>query len=97
MFKPISLIACLMFASCGSTGHVVTISVNPPESSLYINGKRVGTGDRFPHTLEFGDNQRIYVQATARDFNPEFRWVTVADINRLNDRNLPLSMTLSPR
>lgn len=88
MCKPLCAVAFLALAACGSSGHKLMISVNPPEAALFINGHPVGQGSRRVHTLEFGDNERIYVQATAENHRPYFEWLTVQMLE--DNKELPI-------
>jgi hypothetical protein len=59
----------LALPACSSTLKV-GISVDPPSASVFINGVRDGQGTRRIHDIDFGDNERICVQAAAPGFEP---------------------------
>jgi hypothetical protein len=87
----------LLLAACGSSSYVRVVSVNPPDASVYINGERVGQGSSRPYTFDFTDCERIYVQATHPDYNPEIEWYDRARIEQMIAANLPVALTLRPR
>jgi hypothetical protein len=92
------LLAFLGLPACGSAGHSLLISVNPPDASLYINGERVSQGGRRTHVLTFDKQQRVCVQATAPNYEPHFEWITEAEVLDLSARNNnELPITLRPR
>jgi hypothetical protein len=65
-----ALAALMTLPACGSAGYLTVMQVDPPSAALYINGKRVGTGDKRPYTLSFGQYDRVFIQATQRGFVP---------------------------
>ncbi|MGE3173418.1 MAG: hypothetical protein AB7O97_12405 [Planctomycetota bacterium] len=65
--------ALAVLPACGTAGYLTVIEVDPPSAALYINGQRVGNGDRQAYTLSFDRQDRIYLQATARGFEPDLR------------------------
>lgn len=92
-----ALLSLSTLAACGSSAYVRVVSVNPPDASVYINGERVGQGSSRPYTFDFGSCDRIYVQATHPDYNPELEWYDRARIEQMIDANLPVTLTLRPR
>ncbi len=95
--RTVSPLALLALAACGSSGYVRVVSVNPPDASVYINGERVGQGSSRPYTFDFGDTERICVQATHQDYNPEIEWFDRARLDQMIAANLPIAITLRPR
>ena len=95
--RALLLLALLGLAGCGSAGHNIVISVNPPEASLYINGEKTTQGGRRTHSLPFGNSGRVAVQATAPGFEPHFEWVTEEQVLDMIDRNNDLPITLRQR
>jgi hypothetical protein len=97
---PLALAAALSVAllpACGSTSYRTVVQVNPADASLYINGKRVGTGDQRPYLLSFEEYDRVYVQATKRGFVPETQVYTADGIADILDTTGILKITLSER
>lgn len=85
------------FASCSSSSRRTLIQVSPSDASLYINGKRVGNGDKLPYLLSFDDAERVYVQATRSGFVPETKVYTQAEIDSINETVQVLKITLRER
>jgi hypothetical protein len=92
-----ALAALVLLPACGSASHKMVIQVNPPEASVYINGQRVGQGERRPHDLSFDRQERVYVQATAPGYEPQIEWFDLQKVEDMIDRNLDLAMTLRQR
>lgn len=92
----VCLLSCLL-AGCASSTETMVVSVNPAEASVYINGGRRGQGGRRPHELDFGPQQRVYVQATAPGYEPHFEWFTAAQIKDMQQHDLDLAITLRQR
>jgi hypothetical protein len=93
----VSPLALLALAACGGSGYVRVVSVNPPDASVYINGELVGPGSSRPYTFDFGDCERVYVQATHQDYNPQIEWFDRARLDQMIAMNLPIAITLRPR
>ncbi len=89
--------AALCLAACGSSGYVRVLSVNPPDASVYVNGERIGQGSSRPYTFDFGQNKRIYIQATHPDYQPEIEWFTVEKVQQMIATNTDVKLTLRPR
>lgn len=87
----------LALPACGGAGYVRVMSVNPPDASVYINGERVGQGSSRPYTFDFTTSERIYVQATHPDYQPEIEWFTKERIEQMVAANLDVKITLRPR
>ena len=97
LHKAALCVALLGLAACGATSHTLVVSINPPEASLYINGEKVGNGDKRPRTFSFEKEKRYYLQAVHPDFKPMLEIHDEASLRRLVNANLPLKMTLSSR
>ncbi|HEB54403.1 MAG TPA: hypothetical protein ENI87_14215 [bacterium] len=98
--RPLStflLLTMLGGAACSSSRYTRVVSVNPPDASLYINGEKVGSGDKRPHVFDFSKFQRVYLQATHRDYLPRFEWYDEAKLQQMIANNLPIRMTLNER
>ena len=67
--------ALLLLPSCSSTLKV-GISIDPPSASVFVNGTRVGQGARRIHEIDFGQSERICVQAAAPGFEPMCEMLT---------------------
>jgi hypothetical protein len=93
----LSLLALLALTACGGSGYSRVVSVNPADASVYINGERVGQGSSRPYVFDFSECERICVQATHQDYNPETEWFDEARIQAMIDSNLPVAITLRPR
>jgi uncharacterized protein YcfL len=87
----------LALCACSSSSFVRVVSVNPPDASVYINGQRVGAGNSRPQTFDFKRNQRIYVQATHPDYQPEIEWFDRDKLEQMVDSNTEVKITLRPR
>lgn len=87
----------LLLSSCGSTSRSMVVSVNPPEASVYINGEPAGKGNKRVHQLPFGNVQRVYIQATAPNFEPRTEWFDLVKIDEMIDRDLDINITLRQR
>jgi len=97
-FLKTALLASLLgLAACGSTSNSIIVSVNPPEASLYIDGKKVGEGDKRERTFSFANAKRHYIQAVHPDFIPKLEIVDAKTIAGLKKNNLPLKMTMKAR
>ena len=89
--------ASLLLTACGSSTYRMVVSADPPEASVYINGQRVGTGDKRPHDLDFGKQERICVQAVGPGWEPGFEWYTRPQIEEMIARNIDLTIHLTLR
>lgn len=56
--------------ACGTTTYRVPIQIDPPTAHVYINGKKVGQGDRFVHQIDFSQAERVCIQAAAKGYEP---------------------------
>ena len=74
-----ALLALLTLPSCSSTLKV-GISVDPPSSSVFVNGTRVGPGARRVHEIDFGQSERICIQAAAPGFEPLCEMLTLQQV-----------------
>ena len=92
-----ALLSLLPLAACGSASYVRLLSVNPPDAAVYINGERVGQGSRRPHTFDFSNCSRVYVQATHPDYQPETEWFTQEKMEQMVATDTPVALTLRPR
>ncbi|MFO1078568.1 MAG: hypothetical protein U1E73_12665 [Planctomycetota bacterium] len=95
--RALLLCVALPLAACSSTSRSMFIAVNPPEAVLYVNGEAVGNGDPRPHTLEFGECERVYVQATAPNFEPRIEWYTMKQLDEMIARKKDINLTLQQR
>ncbi|MBZ0153933.1 MAG: PEGA domain-containing protein [Planctomycetes bacterium] len=86
-----------MLAACAGSSYSRLVSVNPPDASVYINGVKVGKGDKRPQTFDFSQVGRIYVQATHPDYQPETEWFTLEKIEQMIADDVPVRMTLTSR
>jgi len=91
------LLPAVVLAACGGAGYVRTVSVNPPDATVYVNGEKIGQGSSRPYTFDFSNVDRIWVQATHPDYQPEMEVFTLADIQQRIDSNLDVKPTLRPR
>lgn len=91
------LLASLCATACSSSAYQRVVSVNPPDASLFINGVKVGKGDRRPREFDFSTVGRVCIQAVHPEYKPEVEWLTEADMRNLVDTNTDLKITLSPR
>ena len=93
---PLALSA-LFLAACGSSGYSRLVSVNPAEASVYINGERIGQGSTRPYTFDFSKSERIYVQATHPDYQPEFEWFDLQKVQDMIRTGTEVKLTLRSR
>jgi|LakMenE01Jun11ns_1017448.scaffolds.fasta_scaffold8047005_1 hypothetical protein len=91
------LFASLCAGACGAPIYQRVVSVNPPDASLYINGVKVGNGDRRPRDFDFTDVGRVCIQAVHPEFKPKVEWYSEVEMRKLVNTNTDLKMTLSPR
>ncbi len=91
------LVSLLAATACSGSGYTRVLSVNPPDASVFINGDKVGQGSSRPYTFDFTNNERIYVQATHPDYQPEIEWFDRARIEQMIAANLDVKITLRPR
>lgn len=91
------LLPLAALAACNSSGYVRVVSVNPPDATVYINGERVGQGSSRPYTFDFAEVERIYVQATHPEYQPEVEVFDRARIEQMIATNLDVKLTLRPR
>lgn len=87
----------LALCACSSSSFVRVVSVNPPDAAVYINGVRMGPGDSRPQKFDFRSNQRIYVQATHPDYQPEIEWFDLERMEQMVDTNTNVKLTLRAR
>ncbi|MBL8724203.1 MAG: hypothetical protein JNK49_09160 [Planctomycetes bacterium] len=66
----ILLFALPVLPACGTTTYRLPIQVEPPTAHVYINGKKVGQGDRFVHQVDFSQAERVCIQAAAKGYEP---------------------------
>ena len=69
------MLVLLALPAC-STTLKVGISVDPPSSSVFINGVRDGQGARRIHEVDFGTSRRVCIQAIAPGFEPMCEMLT---------------------
>jgi hypothetical protein len=91
------LLPVLALAACGSASYTRVVSVNPPDATVYINGERVGQGSARPCKFDFSSVERIYVQATHPEYQPEMEVYDLARIEEMIAENLPVKLTLRAR
>jgi hypothetical protein len=91
------LLPALALAACGSASYTRVVSVNPPDATVYINGEKVGQGSARPCKFDFSNVDRIYVQATHPEYQPEMEIFDQARIQQMIAENLPIKLTLRPR
>jgi hypothetical protein len=87
----------LLLSACSSSSRNLVVSVNPPEASVYINGELAGKGNSRPHELSFANCERIYIQATAPNFEPRTEWFTMKQLDEMIDHSLDINITLRQR
>ena len=93
----LALLPLVALTACGSSGYSRVVSVNPADASVYINGERVGQGSSRPYVFDFSECDRICVQATHPDYNPETEWYDQARLQEMVNANLPVAITLRAR
>ncbi|HEX5050355.1 MAG TPA: PEGA domain-containing protein [Planctomycetota bacterium] len=71
----------LTLMGCSSALYV-PIKVDPPNAMVYVNGEKVGLANKTNLKIEFGQNERVCVQAIAPGFKPLCKMLTVEDIDR---------------
>jgi hypothetical protein len=86
-----------MLTACAGTSYRTVVQVNPADASLYINGKRVGTGDPRPYDLSFDKYDHVYIQATKRGFVPETYIYDSKGVADVLDTTEVIKITLSER
>ncbi|MEO6594669.1 MAG: hypothetical protein ABIP94_07935 [Planctomycetota bacterium] len=67
--------------SCSSTLYV-PVKIDPPTAVVYLNGEKIGLADKTNLTIDFGQHERICVQAVARGFKPFLRMYTKEELGR---------------
>ncbi|MFN3241657.1 MAG: hypothetical protein ACE37K_09115 [Planctomycetota bacterium] len=97
ILKTALLASLLGLTACGSSGYSRVVSINPPEANLYINGVKVGNGDKRERQFSFEQQKRYYIQAVHPDFIPKLEIVDEKMIRGLVKNNLPLKMTMKAR
>ena len=95
--KSAILLALLGATACSSTSVQRVVSINQADASLYINGDYVGKGDARPRDFDFGNVQRVYVQAVHPDYQPVTEWFTMNDLTRMAATNTDLKITMRQR
>lgn len=73
---PAVLSLCLLTLPSCSSVLKVGISVDPPSATVFINGVRDGQGARRIHDVDFGEYERVCVQAAAPGFEPMCEMLT---------------------
>lgn len=91
------LLTLLGLAACSSSSHTLTLSVNPPDASVYLNGDKLGQGNSRPVVFDFSQYQRVYLQATHPDFEPEFEWFDKAKVEAMLASRTDVLLTLRSR
>lgn len=89
--------ALLLLPACSSPSRNMVISVNPAEASIYINGEPAGPGNARVHELSFVKTPRIFIQATAPNFEPHGEWFTLQQVDELIARGRDIPITLRQR
>ncbi|MCK5945216.1 MAG: hypothetical protein KAI24_24720 [Planctomycetes bacterium] len=87
----------LGLTACGSANYSRVVSINPPEASLYINGEKVGNGDKRERSFSFARHKRHYIQAVHPDFIPKLEIVDEKTLQGLVKNNLQFKMTMKAR
>lgn len=88
------LLGLLCLPACSSTSFKVPIQVDPPTARVYINGTRVGQGDRFVYDVDFGADQRVCIQAAAKGYEPRTLLLTRQQLKDQLSGNTDLRWTL---
>ena len=65
----VSALVCL--SGCFTSKYKIGIVVDPQVASVFINGKKVGTGAPRVYEVDFGGCDRVFVQAAAAGFEPK--------------------------
>jgi len=65
--------AALLLSLCACSGApVFKLKVNPADATVYVNGELFAKGGSRPVVFDFSKVDRVYVQATHRDYEPHF-------------------------
>jgi hypothetical protein len=92
-----ALASLALLTACAGSSYRTVVRVDPPDASLFINGKRVGTGDPRPYDLPFGEYERVFIQATKRGFEPQTLVYTAKDVEDILDTTEVVKITLPER
>lgn len=93
--KTLPVLALLCLPACGTTTYNLPMQVDPPTASVYINGKRVGQGDRFVYEVDFSGGERICIQAAAKGYEPRMLLLTQKQLKDQINKYSDLRWTLT--
>lgn len=92
--RPLTLIAILAATSCSAAPLEHYIRCDPPDASIYINGKREGKGDNLLHRFDFTSAKRVWISAVHPDMRAETKAFTPSQIRKFIDdeKNIPFTL-----
>lgn len=91
------LAATLCLASCGSSGYLRVIGVNPPEATVYINGQKWNSGSKRPFEFDFSKHPRFFIQAACKDYQPRTEVFDEKAVRDLVATETNIMIHLTPR
>lgn len=83
--------------ACGSAPMELRVRTNPPDASVYMDGKLVQKGISLSQPFDFSKVQRICLQATCRGYEPVIQYITERDVAALVESNNDLTINLRLR
>ena len=92
--KPVALAALLAATACSAAPLEHYITSDPPDATIFVNGKREGKGDNLLHQFDFSKSQRVWISAVHPDWRAETKPFTASQIRRYqaDKKNIPFSL-----
>ena len=92
--KSAALTVMLAATACSAAPLEHYIMSDPPDASIYVNGKRVGKGDNLLHQFDFSQSDRVWISAVHPDWRAETKSFTANQIRRYkaDRKNIPFSL-----
>jgi hypothetical protein len=97
LVRTAALAVLLALAGCASNRYTPIVKATPPEATVFVNGIKVGQGAPIPHTFDFSQCERIYVQAAHPDYEPFFQEYTELQMQQIVDAGLQVSVHMRAR
>ena len=94
-----SQVAFALLLATGACSGVPTrvLRIDPPDSSVFVNGEPFDSGGSRPVKFDFSKVDRICIQATHRDCEPHFELLDAEKVQLMIDSELQVMITLKPR
>lgn len=92
--KTVALSAVLFVPACAAAPLEHYIMSDPPDATIFVNGKREGKGDNLLHEFNFSQDKRVWISAVHPDWRAETKAFTESQIRRYirDKKNISFSL-----